>query len=418
MEKVHTFDKLSPRLPSTMPLELSIDEARKLVLHCQRILSPYQRGNTVDATEQVIGDLGYIQIDTISVIVRAHHHTLWNRNPRYRPEQLDRLLENRKVFEYWSHAAAYLPMRDYRFSLPRMQQEVENPGHWYQRNAKMMKHVMERIRSEGPLMVRDFADPRPGKTAMWDWKPAKIALEQLFMEGSLMTTRRQGFHKVYDFPENVLPGNIDTTTPTQEELARFLIRSFLSAHGLGNVAEIAYLRKGMRPLITQVAKEMLAAGELHDVKAADARWLALPELMHLLDKPLARTKVKILSPFDNLVIQRKRMRQLFDFDYQIECYVPEKKRRFGYFVLPVIWQGRFGARMDCKAHRDKGVFEVRKLFVEQRTRAIGRMAPLLYKELMAFAKFNGCSRIVVGDQCDQASGKLLQQCPQHPPESE
>ncbi len=390
-----------------MPEKLSIKEARKLVLNSQQVFSPSRTGAAIDATYAAIKHLGYIQIDTISVVARAHHHTLWNRNPRYKSIQLDQLLEQRKVFEYWSHAAAYLPIDDFRFSLPRMQTEQGDRGNWLRCEPKIKTEVFQRIRDEGPLMARDFVDPRPGRNGMWDWKPAKHALEQLFMEGVLMTTRRQGFNKVYDLTERVLPPNVVTVVPTPAELARHLINSFLRANGLGLTTEISYLRKGIRPVIQKVSMQMIENGELLEVDVRGQTWLALPQLQEVLSKPLSRSKLKILSPFDNLVIQRKRMRQLFEYDFLIECYVPAPKRKYGYFCLPLVWQGEIIGRMDCKAHRDVGKLEIRGLFLESGKFDLKQLLDALVKELRLFSDFNGCHQIQVSSLADASLQKLL-----------
>jgi uncharacterized protein YcaQ len=196
---------------------LSIHEARKLVLLSQRLPPAKPVGQATAATLSAIEHLGYVQIDTISVIQRAHHHTLWNRNPRYEPSQLDQLIAAKQVFEYWSHAAAYLPMRDYRFSLFRKQAIASgDQEHWYERDERLMKSVLKRIADDGPLMAKDF-EHTGKKTGEWKRKPAKKALENLFMQGDLMAPRRVNFHKVYDLTERVVPAGTDTTAPTRPE---------------------------------------------------------------------------------------------------------------------------------------------------------------------------------------------------------
>ncbi len=153
---------------------LSIQQARKLVLLSQRVPPANQTGSALGATLSAIENLGYIQIDTISVIERAHHHTLWNRNPRYSSSHLDLLLAEKQIFEYWSHAAAYLPMRDYRYSLPRKQAIANGEqDHWYDRDKGLMLSVLKRIEQEGPLMSKDF-EHRGEKTGDWTSKPAAI----------------------------------------------------------------------------------------------------------------------------------------------------------------------------------------------------------------------------------------------------
>lgn len=372
---------------------LSIQQARKLVLLSQRLPPRNQSGRAIEATLSAIEHLGYIQIDTISVIQRAHHHTLWNRNPRYQASQLDQLLVDKQIFEYWSHAAAYLPLRDYRFSLPRKHAlESGAQSHWYKRDEQMLKWVLKRIATEGPLMAKDFE--HTGKRIdPWKTKPAKRALEYLFMQGDLMVPYRINFHKVYDLTERVLPEGTDTTLPTPEEYARFLITRYLRANGLGQSAEIAYLLKGIKPLIDKALEDMVSTGELLQIRVAGRLYYALPTSLELLSKPLARSKLKILSPFDNLVIQRKRIKALFGFDYLIECYVPEAKRRYGYFSLPILWDGKLVARMDCRTERTKSLLHIHHLALEPTVLQTDGLFLALHQELKSFLQFNHCNQL-------------------------
>ena len=379
--------------PSPVKESLSIQQARKLVLLSQQVPPANQRGRAKAATLSAIEHLGYIQIDTISVIQRAHHHTLWNRNPRYNTTQLDQLMTDRQVFEYWSHAAAYLPMRDFRFSLPQKHALASgNQEHWYERDERLMQSVMTRIATEGPLMARDFGH-NGQRTGEWKVKPAKRALECLFMQGDLMAPRRVNFHKVYDLTERVLPEGTDTTLPDPEEYARFLILRFLRANGLGQSDEIAYLLNNTKQLVSATAQEMVSTGELLRLRVCNQYYYALPNSLELLNKPLARSRLKILSPFDNLVIQRKRLQALFGFDYLIECYVPMAKRRYGYFSLPILWNGELVARMDCKAERKESLLHIYHLALEPSLVRTDAFFLALRKELESFLQFNHCKSL-------------------------
>lgn len=380
-----------------MQASLSIEQVRKLVLHSQQLPPIAARGTALTATLKAIKQLSYIQIDTISVVQRAHHHTLWNRNPRYKLSHIEQLLEQKQIFEYWSHAAAYLPMEDYRFSLFRKNALARGEqNHWYKRDEKMMRYVYDRISAEGPLMAKDF-EYTGNKIADWGSKPAKQALEYLFMQGDLMIPQRKNFHKVYDLTERVLPPDINDKTPSPADHARFLIKRFLQANGLGQVGEFAYLLKQVKPTLLKVVGEMIEDDELiaiqFDKADSKANYFALPASLSLLNKPLAKRKLKILSPFDNLLIQRKRMIAIFDFDYQIECYVPQAKRQYGYFVLPILWGGRLAGRMDCKADRKTGVLHIHHLFIESWMKEIDGFRDALEVELKNFALFNQCSEI-------------------------
>ncbi len=390
---------------------LSIDEARKLVLLSQRLPYTPPTGSALTATLATVQHLGYIQIDTISVIERAHHHTLWNRCRRYQTTHIEQLLQQRKIYEYWAHAASYLPMADYRYSLPNMRAFIDGKPHWYTPERGILRQVLARITAEGPLRARDFAGVRHQKMDMWNWKPAKQALEQLFMEGKLMTARRHGFDKVYDLAERVLPADIDTRMPTELEYGRFLIIRFLQANGLGTPTETAYLRTGLKSMVDRYLKQMVECGEVVRVEvkcaAENLVYYTLPATLELLCRPLSRKRLKILSPFDNLLIQRKRMQQLFNFDYRIECYTPANKRVHGYFSLPILWRGRLVARMDCKADRKKSMFIVRNFFSEPSLRQKERLVDALIVELKQFATFNRCTQVVVGELHDKTIQTLL-----------
>ena len=306
-------------------VNLSIKDARKYFLHSQSL-------NRVSTSPvQVLEHLGYVQIDTISVVERAHHHIFWSRLPKYRSTDLDELVESRQAFEYWSHAAAYLPMRDYRFTLLRKKAFKKRVNEWWPKDPKLMRRVLDRIKAEGPLQSRDFENPRGSSNGWWQWKPAKKALERLFMEGRLEITRRKGFQKVFDLTERVIPASVDTKLPSENEYAEYLINRTLRHHGLATVTEMTHLGGG--PLKARAAKQaekMWNAGTLVavDVEGSSQKYFANTELFET-SAPRNR-RVVILSPFDNSVIQRKKLSDLYGFDYQIECYVPAKKRKFGY----------------------------------------------------------------------------------------
>ena len=343
---------------------LSLKEAQKAIIISQGIQSEHKLGKGKAATFNAISAMNYVQIDSISVVERAHHHSIWNRAENYHPSHIEQLLADKQIFEYWSHAASYLPMEDYRYSLPRKNAFAQGEQHWFDRDKKAMSLVLQRIKTDGPLQAKDFKDTRATKTGWWDWKPAKKALEQLFMEGDLMVVKRQGFHKVYDLTERVLPENIDTSTPTSEEYYQYLIINYLQANAIGTPEQISYLLKGLKVSIKAHCMQMLEEGLLIEIIVNKQCYFALPSFNHLLKKKLSHKKVKILSPFDNLLIQRKRTKALFDYDYQIECYVPALKREVGYFSLPLLWGSKFAGRMDAKIDRKLGELNILNLHLE------------------------------------------------------
>lgn len=366
---------------------------RRIALEHQGLLKadPFGRGKS--ATLKAIEHLGYIQIDTISVVERAHHHVLWSRVNNYQPRFLNQLVKERKVFEYWFHAAAWLPMRDYRFALPRMNRTDGDRGWFKTCDRKVTRHILQRVTTEGPLRARDFEDTRQGKKEWWDWKPAKQALEQLFMQGELMVSGREGFQKVYDLPERVLPDWVDTRCPSLQEFSAHLIDTTLRAHGFASQKSITYLRKGqaLRDAVNQELQDRVSQNLLINLKLSDSSLVYInPELLET-RAPRAQSQASILSPFDNAVIQRQRGRDIFDFDYQIECYVPEAKRQYGYFCLPVLYRDGFVGRIDCKVYRKRKVLEVKSLHIEKPVD--NDFSESLNRALLAFSRFNGCEEI-------------------------
>ncbi|MBL4828914.1 MAG: YcaQ family DNA glycosylase [Aliivibrio sp.] len=374
---------------------LSLDQARKLALLSQELPLKSSQRSSVSKTHHIIEHLGYVQIDTISVVQRAHHHTLWNRNPSYRIEHLEQLVTDKQIFEYWSHAAAYLPMRDYRYTLPRKAAiETNQQNHWYKKDHPLMRDILKRIEEDGPLMAKDFVSENH-KSNGWGSKPAKRALETLYMQGDLMIPARKNFHKIYDLTERVLPSDIDTTMPTDQEHGHFLVLSYLRAHGFGNLTEINYLLKGVKDRIKRSLDELSEDGIIEKVLINGAIYYTCSSALDLLNKRLNKKQAKLLSPFDNLIIQRKRASSIFNFDYLLECYVPAVKRQFGYFCLPILWDGRLIARADCKIDKQSNTLNVIHLFIERTLRYKEAFLEALEKELIAFALFNQCSHYTI-----------------------
>jgi uncharacterized protein YcaQ len=362
--------------------KISLKKAQNLMIQGQLL------GKHSKSPLEILEGLGYVQIDTISVVERAHHHVFWSRCPKYQSSDLDGLISSRKAFEYWSHAAAYLPMKDYRYSLFGKKRFKKNVSGWWPRDPKVMKYVYDRIKSEGPLQSKDFKREKGTSNGWWDWKPTKKALERLFLEGALEISSRKGFHKVYDLSERVIPSKVNKSTPTDSEYAQYLIRRTLDHHVLATPREMAYLQSGdVKKMLETQVDHLVENGDLFKMEIAG---LKDPHYIQKNKIDIAATKSKhvhILSPFDNLVIQRRKLSNIFDFDYQIECYVPEAKRKFGYFSLPILVDGQFVARVDCKADRKHGVFLIQSFYWEKKEFR-RKYEDRVMKKLIVFAKFN------------------------------
>lgn len=391
-------DEPDPNHQYDLVMQLPNQYLRRVALDAQGLTRSAPFGRGLPGASRALEKLGYVQIDTISVVSRAHHHTLFNRVPGYRPEHLNRLITNRDAFEYWFHAAAYLPMRDYRYALPRMQKFRRGEMRWLRsRDTKLMREVLDRVRIDGPLRARDFEDPEHVHGGWWDWKPAKRALEQLFMQGDLMVTSREGFQKVYDLPERVLPAGVDTSEPSEADYAAHLIDVTLGAHGFAAQKAFTYGRRGqsLRTAVTQCLKQRTADGELTTVTCeSGVTFYALPSVLDASPRK-PPTRVRLLSPFDNAIIQRDRNPLIHDYDYQLECYVTDAKRQFGYFCLPILFGDSFVGRADCKANRQRGVFEIRHLHIEKPIAERERFLAAFRTAVENFAAFNHCSEVAV-----------------------
>jgi hypothetical protein len=380
-----------------MKSKISVNEAATIYLKSQQLLNSDLRKGKAGALE-VIQHLGYVQIDTLAVVARAHHHTLWSRADGYKEHYLDELLSKDKtIFEYWSHAASYLPMNDYRFSLPRKKIFAEGKSHWFEQDKKMKKYVLDKVKAEGELQSKDFEDKikRPG---MWNWKPAKKSLEQLFMEGKLMVAKRKGFQKVYDLTERVLPKVVNTKYPSEKEMAEHLIRMAIQSSGIVNESEIAYLRGNIKQSVVKTMKRLIKDGEILEVEIEGiekSKFITTKEKILTADKITEDNYLNILSPFDNAVIQRKRLQSFFNFDYMIECYLPEAKRKYGYFTLPVLYNNNFVARFDPKADRAEKTFYIKSIHFEKGFKTNETFNNLFADKVKAFATFNGCESLII-----------------------
>ncbi len=383
-----------------MTVTLSLPVARALALRAQGLADPSPFGRGRDGALRVIEHLGYVQLDTISVVERAQHHVFWARVPDYTPPVLTELLtHDPHVFEGWSHAASLLPLRDYRYHLPQMRAIATGESEWYTLTPELretMAMVMARITAEGPLMSRDFEAPPGQRSGPWfAWKPAKRALTQLLMMGSLMVRERVGFQRRYDLTARVLPDWVDTTLPSNRDWGCFFVRQHLAAHGLATEAEIRYLRPEIKKQVQAGLTALLATGEIVAVRVTGLEkeaYFALSETLATPTAPLSPDDqpIRFLSPFDNAVIRRKRLQLLFDFDFQLECYVPEPKRQYGYFCLPILWGDRLIGRLDAKADRGQRTLIVRTLHLDPALRHVAAAQPALEAALSAFAAFNGC----------------------------
>jgi len=376
------------------PKELA--HLRRLALASQGLLQAQPYGRGMVGARNAINHLGYVQIDTISVVERAHHHVLYSRVPKFDPTMTNQMLLDGDIFEYWSHAAAFLPISDFRYSLPYKHAIKSGQTHWYKnRDKKLMDELLARIRSDGPIRSRDLETHTKKRAGWWDWKPAKKALEQMYMEGDLMVSDRTGFQKTYDLTERVLPSHVDYQMPSMEEFALHIMDQQLRCHGLVSLKGLTYQRRNteLRKAVKALVNERLAQRTLEQVQVNSGEVFILKA--GALESPLPRmsNRMVILSPFDNSVIQRERLKALFQYEYQLECYVPAAKRQYGYFCLPLLYRNEFIGRMDCKAHRKTSHLEIKRLHLEKHSFDEDSVMTAFVDAIKRFCQFQKCDSV-------------------------
>lgn len=369
---------------------------RRITLAAQGLLQNNPFGDGLAGANKAISHLGYVQLDSISVVQRAHHHTLHSRVSNYSPDMLASMLENKRIFEYWAHAAAFLPITDFRFSLLYKHALKSGQTHWYKNSdRKLMNELLSRIRIDGPLRSRDIKSNASKSNGWWDWKPAKKALEQLYMEGDLMVSSREGFEKVYDLTERVLPAEVNLQMPSMAEFAEHILDQQLRCHGLVSIKGLTYLQRNtqLKAAIKTLVNTRLQQGLLEQLQLSNGEAYFLPAGMFEQSRVRVSEQLKILSPFDNSVIQRERLQSLFQFNYQLECYVPEAKRQYGYFCLPLLFADVFIGRMDCKVHRKTAHLEIKSLYLEVNESDITRVITAFGAAIIEFIAFQQCNSV-------------------------
>ena len=400
-------------------LTLSLPAARALHLSAQGLLTAPRRKAKPADLMAAIRNMGALQIDTIHVVARSPYLVLWSRLGDYEPVWLEQALADGKLFEYWAHEACFLPVEDYGLFRHRMIDPLsmgwKYSHEWMQRHRDSITALVEHIRSNGPVKSSDF-ERKDGQKGggWWSWKPEKRSLEVLFTAGELMVAKRQNFQRVYDLRERVLPHwSDDRDLRPALDCRRDLLLQGVKALGFAQAGWAAdYYRLGRLEPELHPAK-LAEQGLL--VEARVDGWKA-PVYLHPDRLELARqaeagtlkpSYTTLLSPFDPVVWDRKRAVALWDFDYRLECYTPGPKRRYGYFVLPILRRGQLVGRLDAKAHRQQGVFEVKALYLEPGVRLSDRLAADVAGAIQRSANWHGTPTVRV-EACDPARfGEML-----------
>ncbi len=342
------------------PLTLETNRARHLWIRAQRLDSAAPFGDAPAATPAAIAHLGYVQIDTINVIERCHHHILWSRIPAYRRAHLAQAQSiDKSVFEYWTHALSYVPVADLPLFVPSMKLYRETPSRWFGSvTPDEVKKMLKRLRSEGPLSIRDIGDDElVEKTHLWaSRKPSKRVLEIMFYQGLATVSARQGMLKTYDLMPRHFGWAGQPKAATERQVTAYKLDRALRSQGVVSLDSICHLdapsKKAVKDLIdSRVRRKLLVPITIEGAEKIP-HWAEPQTLDAAASEP--PTLVHILSPFDPLIIQRKRLRLFFGYDHVFEAYVPAAKRRFGYFALPILMGDRIVAALDLKTDRMAG----------------------------------------------------------------
>lgn len=347
----------TPRSPRK-PVALTNAEARRIWLRAQRLDRPAPFGAGPAATPAAVEHLGYVQIDTINVIERCHHHILWTRIPDYRREHLHQVQTvDKSVFEYWTHALSYVPTRDIRFFLPDMKRHRQAPGSWFNSVRKEdLRRVLSLIRKGGALTIRDIEDDvLVEKDHAWaSRKPSKRALQLGFYTGALTISGRSGMLKTYELMDRHFGWVRPPRPASDKQVVDYLLDWALRSQGLVSLASVCHLEAWRKPEIRQAIDARVRRRELLPVaiEGGNVEHWAEPQSLDATPLPPGET-VRILSPFDPLIIQRKRLKLFFDYEHRFEAYVPKGKRLFGYFALPILLGDEIVAAIDLKVDRAK-----------------------------------------------------------------
>jgi uncharacterized protein YcaQ len=382
-------------------LRISNRDARRLWLDAH-LLSATPTG-PLDL-EKTIKQLGFVQLDTIRVVSRAHHHILWTRNQNYREPMLNKhMADHRLVFEHFTHDASVLPMEFYPMWQRRFRHLEQKVRKWEWHRGMLgpdgRNSIKDRIRDEGPLCTKAFDTKVIGKKEMWKRPPHKLALDYMWYAGELSTSHRENFTKFYDLTERVIPEEHLRNVPSDEAQIDWLCEAALDRMSFATIGDIQrYWDAVETPEVrrwTQVKSSQFVPVE---IKSADGTWtqaLAPGDIESRLSNAPAPTKrLRILSPFDPAIRDRKRLHRLFGFEYTVEMFVPAAKRKWGYYVYPILEGDRFVGRIEVKADRKAGTLNVVNLWHEPKVKWTSSRTDKLNAELDRMARFIGIRAVV------------------------
>lgn len=398
---------------------------RAIVLHTQLLTTPNEAtpALTPDRIVELVKELGYVQIDTLHVVNRAHYVTLWARFGSYAIDDFHKLIytaDQRRLYEGWGHAASLIPLEHYRWHRWRTDASLSyNPGfrEWLSKNGnrELIEQTLQRIRSEGGLRVGDFEYKGPQKGVWYDWKPSKMALEVLFAWGDLMVADRVNFQRVYDVRERVLPEWVDTTPVDPDEARRFCLEQAAKALGVFEPRSLTFYAYMRATPARAIVRALIEQGVLVEIQGESMNgvrtWMVhrdnLPLLARAADGDLKAERTTFLAPFDSLLWAGDRDQKLWGFRQLLECYKPAAQRVYGYFCFPILHKNRLVGRFDPKLDRKAGVLHLNALYLEPGIQPDDELVAGVVTVMRDFLAWHGAKSLVIEKSDPVAFGEKL-----------
>lgn len=387
--------------------EITNAQARNLWLDRQCMLNPPCTKPDISAFSERIQTLGMIQLDSIGVLTRAHHHILWSRQSAYRPASYNQLMQHtRSVFEHFSHDAVILPISTYPFwARQQKRRATAYQGSAWGRemaNSTSRQSILDHIASSGPVCSRDLSSrsqaPVDRNKHAWMRPAHKLALDYLWLAGELSVSHRENFTKYYDLTERVIPDAYRTQVVSEQEQINWLCESALIRLGFGTAIEIQRFWNAcdlseVKAWLDKPTLEIIALAYRDHAGNRLPAYAPASVVDTITNPPALSSRVRIVNPFDPIVRDRERLSKLFGFNFRIEIYTPRSKRRFGYYVCPILEGNRFIGRIDVRANREQDVLQTRAWWLERNIKPSTTRIERLLSELKRLARLAGVSEV-------------------------
>jgi uncharacterized protein YcaQ len=400
--------------------------ARQVVITAQYLAGP-RPGSDADGVMEVINRLGCLQLDPINVVARSHLLVLWSRLGNYDPALLDTLLwQEHRLFEYWAHAASIVLTEDYPIHQMKMNSYAKDSSQWSQRvrawmeqNDTLCVSILDALRERGPLRSRDFEDNSVIAWQSSGWTHGRNVsrmLDFLWMQGQILVAKRIAGEKWWDLAQRCLPTWVSYEPIPEREVVRQAAQKSLRALGVATERHITeYFTQNRYPGLSSVLAELESAGHIVKVRIQDedgelpGTWFIHTDFLPMIEQlaVIWEPRTTLLSPFDNLICNRRRTQLLFDFSYQSEIYTPKDKRRFGYYVMPLLHGDQLIGRIDPALNRAQRTLVINAIHTEPNVPITSEMGHAVTNAIQELARFLNAKEINYCQQVPQGWKHLL-----------